>query len=107
LFYSFATESKLSIKDLAELIHLHPRTIQNYSERNKAMDPVESEHLLKIIALYMKGEAIFGNIDEFNYWLQKPFWTTKEQQKEKPADLLITPGGVSDELDRLAYGYAV
>jgi uncharacterized protein (DUF2384 family) len=62
--------------------------------------------LLKLIALYGKGEEIFGNIDEFNYWLQKPFWNIKE----KPIEWLITPGGVdlvSDELDRVSHAYVV
>jgi uncharacterized protein (DUF2384 family) len=67
---------------------------------------LESEHLLKLIALFTKGEELFGKVDEFNYWLQKPFWDSQE----KPIDWLITPGGVdliSDELERLAHGYAV
>ena len=66
--------------------------------------PVQSEHLLKLIALYDKGDQVFGNIDEFNYWLNKPFWGSSE----KPLDWLITPGGVDLvilEMDRLAYGY--
>ena len=106
LFYSFANSIKMSEKNLASLLHTHPRTISNYKEQQKNLDAVSGEHLLKLIALFIKGEQIFGNIDEFNYWLQKPFWNNME----KPMDWLITPGGVdlvSDELDRLAHGYAV
>jgi putative toxin-antitoxin system antitoxin component (TIGR02293 family) len=106
LFYSFAQSVKMSEKNLARLLHTHSRTIGNYRELQKKLDPVVSEHLLKLIALFIKGEQLFGNVDEFNYWLQKPFWNNTE----KPVDWLITPGGVdllSDELDRLAHGYAV
>ena len=88
------------------MINISSRTIHNYKEQQKPLDPVQSEHLLKLIALFGKGEDIFGNIDEFNYWLQKPFWNSKE----KPIDWLTTPGGVDlvmDELGRLSHGYAV
>lgn len=88
------------------MLNLSSRTISNYKEQQKTLDPVQSEHLLKLIALFGKGEEIFGNIDEFNYWLQKPFWIAKE----RPIDWLVTPGGVDlviDELDRLSHAYAV
>lgn len=104
IFYSFALLIKMPEKNLADLLHIHPRTISNYKDQQKTLAPVESEHLLKLISLFAKGEEIFGNIDEFNYWLQKPSWGTKD----KPADWLITPGGVdlvSVELDRLTHGY--
>lgn len=106
LFYSFAHSIKMPEKTLAQLLHTHPRTISNYREQQKKLNPIESEHLLKLIALFTKGEELFGNVDEFNYWLQKPFWDSNE----KPIDWLVTPGGVDlvcDELSRLAHGYAV
>lgn len=106
VFYSFARAVKMTEQNLATLLHLHPRTIQNRRKQQKNLDPVESEHLLKLIALFARGEELFGSVDEFNNWLHKPSWNNKE----KPIDLLITPGGtdiMSDELERLAHGYAV
>jgi len=106
LFYDLAEVMNMSEKSLAEIIHVSPRTISNYRESKKSLDPVQSEHLLKLVALYDKGEELFGNLTEFNYWLQKPFWN----EKERPIDWLVTPGGVEliiDELTRLAYGDAV
>ena len=70
------------------------------------MEPNYSEHLLKLINLFEKGEEVFGNITEFKYWLGKPFWNSSEI----PFNWLNTPGGVdlvSDELDRLAEGYPI
>ena len=68
---------------------------------------VNGEHSsLELIALYKKGEEVFGNIDAFNYWLKKPFWNNRQ----KPVDLLITSGGVDlvmEEIDKLAQGYPV
>ena len=57
-------------------------------------------------ALFNKGEEIFGSIDEFNYWLKKPFW----KSGETPMHWIITHGGVDlvmNELDRLAEGYPI
>lgn len=106
VFYSFADISHLTDTKLGKLINMHPRTIRNYSENKKTLEPIVSEHLLKLIALYGKGEEVMGNIEEFNYWLNKPFWNARE----KPVDWLVTPGGVdlvSDELDRLSQGFSV
>jgi uncharacterized protein (DUF2384 family) len=61
---------------------------------------------LKLIKLYKKGEAVFGNIDEFNYWLRKPFWNARQS----PMDWLSTPGGVDlvvKEIENIAEGYPI
>jgi putative toxin-antitoxin system antitoxin component (TIGR02293 family) len=106
IFFEFAESINMPEKKLALLINISSRTIHNYKDQQKPLEPTQSEHLLKLIALFGRGEDIFGNIEEFNYWLQKPFWNSKE----KPIDWLTTPGGVDlvmDELARLSHGYAV
>jgi putative toxin-antitoxin system antitoxin component (TIGR02293 family) len=104
VFYDFADTIKMHNKSLASILHLSPRTISNYRQNQQTLEPVQGEHLLKLIALYDKGAELFGSIDEFNYWLNKPFWN----EIEKPMDWLVTPGGVDlvmQELDSLGYGY--
>ncbi|MHB1922516.1 MAG: antitoxin Xre-like helix-turn-helix domain-containing protein [Chitinophagaceae bacterium] len=106
LFYDFAAYIQMPEKHLAALLHLSSRTISNYKAQHKRIGPIPSEHLMKLVALFGKGEEIFGNLPEFNYWLQKPFWNATE----KPMDWLYTPGGVdlvSEELDRLEHAYVV
>jgi len=106
LFYSFAEVIKMGNKSLAAILHLSSRTVSNYHQNKQTLDPVQGEHLLKLIALYDKGIEIFGSIDELNYWLNKSFWNAEE----KPVDWLVTPGGIDlvmQELDRMAYGYPV
>ena len=106
VFYDFAATIKMSEKDLAKLLNVSARTITNYDKQQKTLEPLQSEHLLKLIALFDKGEEIFGNIDEFNYWLKKPFW----KSGETPMHWIITHGGVDlvmNELDRLAEGYPI
>lgn len=103
-FYDFAAIIKMPEKNLASMINLSARTISNYKEKKKPLEPIYSEHLLKLIDLFNEGEEIFGSIDEFNYWLRKPFWDSTE----RPIDWLDTPVGVdlvSEEMDKLAQGY--
>ena len=106
IFYDFAEAIKMPEKLLAGILNLSARTISNYKGQQKVLEPVYSEHLLKLISLFEKGEEIFRNIDEFNYWLRKPFWNSQET----PLDWINTPGGVDlvmEELDKLAQGYPV
>src|SRR5688572_25109297 len=106
IFYDFAEAIKMPEKILAGILNLSARTISNYKVQQKVLEPVYSEHLLKLISLFEKGESIFRNVDEFNYWLRKPFWNSHET----PLDWIKTPGGVDlvmDELDKLAQGYPV
>lgn len=104
IFYDFAQVAGLSEKTLAGILNLSARTISNYKVQRKKLEPLYSEHLLKLIALFQKGEELFGTLNQFNQWLQKPFWNSREL----PFDWLITPGGVDllmKEMDRLAEGY--
>lgn len=106
VFYDFAQTIKIPEKNLASILNLSSRTISNHHAEEKVLKPIYSEHLLKLINLYEKGETIFGNIDEFNYWLRKPF----RIKKIIPFDLLDTSGGVDliiNELDKLAQGYPI
>ncbi|MEO7834224.1 MAG: antitoxin Xre-like helix-turn-helix domain-containing protein [Ginsengibacter sp.] len=104
VFYDFSEAIKMPIKNLASVLNLSARTISNYDQQEKLLDPIYSEHLLKLISLYEKGEQLFGNIDEFNYWLKKPLWN----KKSIPFDLIATSGGVdlvTEKLNQLAEGY--
>lgn len=106
VFYDLAQTINMPEKTLAEIINLSSRTIANYKNEEKLLEPIYSEHLLKLIGLYKKGEDIFGNVDEFNYWLRKSFWN----KNTSPYELINTPGGVDlvcEELEKLAQGYPV
>ncbi len=106
VFFQALADFKLSNQQLEALLHISSKTIQNKIEKNVSLGPVHSEHLLKLQALYLKGVELFRTVDEFNHWLNKPFWFSNE----KPADWLVTPGGIDavmDELIKMAYGDAI
>lgn len=106
LFYSLANAIKMPEKVLASILNLSPRTISNYREQEKYLDANYSEHLLKLINLYNFGKEIFGSLEEFSLWMNRPFWNSND----KPIDFVTTPGGVDlvfDEIEKLAQGYPV
>ncbi len=106
VFYELAEITGMSDKELASTINLSARTVSNYRDARRSFEPVYGEHLLKLVALYMKGEEIFGSVSEFNYWLNKPLW----KSSNKPLDWLITPGGVDlamEEIEKIAQGYPI
>ena len=106
VFFDLAGIIKMPENKLASILNLSSRTLNNYKALQKNLEPLYSEHLLKLIALFELGENVFGNITEFMYWLDKPFWNAAE----KPIDWINTPGGVdllTDELNRLSQGYPI
>ncbi|RYY57520.1 MAG: DUF2384 domain-containing protein [Chitinophagaceae bacterium] len=106
VFYLFSDSVEMPEKKLAAMLHLHPRTISNYRDSKKNLNPIEGEHLLKLIHLYSTGEEVFGSIGQFSQWLEMPSW----KKKEKPIDWLNTPGGVDlvhEEILQLSHGYPV
>ena len=106
VFYSLADAIKMPEKTLASVINLSPRTISNYRDQEKGLDPIYSEHLLKLINLYSFGKEIFGNLDEFTLWMNRPFWNSND----KPIDFISTSGGVDlvyEEIEKLAQAYPV
>lgn len=106
VFYDFAETINMPEKNLAAVINVSSRTISNYKNEEKLLEPMYSEHLLKLIHLFEKGEELFGSVDEFNYWLKKSFLNKKITHGE----LINTVGGVdliSEELEKLAQGYPV
>ena len=62
--------------------------------------------LLKNVMNYIVGKDIFGNLDEFTLWMNRPFWNSED----KPIDFISTSGGVDlvyEEIEKLAQGYPV
>lgn len=106
VFYDFAETINMPETRLAAVINISSRTISNYKNEEKLLEPMYSEHLLKLIQLFEKGEELFGSVDEFNYWLKKSFLNKKITHGE----LINTVGGVdliSEELEKLAQGYPI
>jgi putative toxin-antitoxin system antitoxin component (TIGR02293 family) len=103
-FDAFLKIANLQKNQLAAFIHATPRTIDNYRQKNGVFGRVESEQLLQLLALYKKGEEIFGDTHAFGVWLHTEAIGLGNIQ---PFDLLYTQGGINlvmEELLRIEFG---
>lgn len=94
----------LNKNQLAAFIDVTPKTIDNYRIRRNKLGRTESEQLLQLMALYKKGQEIFGNSEDFNLWLKQP---ASGLGGIVPFELLYTQGGINlvmEELLRIEYG---
>lgn len=104
VFDGLIQASALSKSQLAAFIDATPKTIDNYRLRRHKLGRIESEQLLQLMALYKKGQEIFGNSEAFNLWLKQP---ASGLGSIIPFDLLYTQGGINlvmEELLRIEYG---
>lgn len=89
---------------LAEIVDLNLKTIHKYQSQKIKFSPARSELMLKLVALYHKGVAVFGERQSFLNWLSRPAFGIDNRL---PLDLIKTSDGISlidEELDRIRYG---
>ena len=89
---------------LAGIINLSTKTLDRYKMQKKRLSPAGSELMLKLFALYRKGEDLFGNTEEFGRWIDAPAFGLNYKV---PRDLLITSTGIDlvmEELTRIEFG---
>jgi putative toxin-antitoxin system antitoxin component (TIGR02293 family) len=91
-------------EQIATLFNTSAKTITRYTQDGKTLDIVSSEHALKLIALFKKGNEIFGELEAFRRWIMKPAYGLGW---EVPAELMETSGGIElimEELYRIEFG---
>ena len=99
----------ISISDLSQILiekifTKSVKTFNNYKEKNTLFDPMVSEKLLRLFALYDKGASVFGNIDSFNKWMATPSYGLGEQVPQNLLDTITGIQLISDELGRIQHG---
>ncbi|TAE24767.1 MAG: DUF2384 domain-containing protein [Cytophagales bacterium] len=91
-------------EQLAEVFGLSLRTFQRYEREQRNVTPQDGERMLKLKALFEQGTDVFGSLESFRRWLDKPAFGLGGQL---PFLLLHTSGGmdlIMDELTRIEYG---
>lgn len=102
--FSIADTMNMHPEELADILHTTTKTLRTYRQESKKLNATTSEQALKLLAMQMKGEQVFGDANAFRRWLQKPAYGLKDQI---PFNLLKTSGGIDlvvEELDRIAHG---
>ena len=88
----------------AGMLNISSKTLDRYRKAEKRLTPSASELMLKLFTLYRKGERIFGNLDEFQKWIEEPAYGLGYKV---PKTILQTSAGIDlimDELIRIEYG---
>ena len=88
----------------ADLLDVSYKTVTRYQKEKKKLSPLQSEYILKTIALFNNGNKVFGSEEIFNQWLDKPAFGLGNKI---PRKLITTVSGINfiiDELNRIAHG---
>lgn len=104
VFDALLQVTALNKTQLAAFLDATPKTIDNYRIRQRTLGRIESEQILQLLALYKKGQEVFGSSEAFNEWLGYP---AVGLGGIKAFDLLYTAGGINlvmEELLRIEYG---
>lgn len=104
LFFSVADRTGYRREQIAEVFDTSLKTFQRYERESRNLNPQDSEKVLKIQALFDKGAEVFGSLDSFRRWMDKPAFGLGHQV---PFSLLHTSGGIDlvmDELVRIEFG---
>lgn len=103
-FFDMLEISGLSKQELSSLLDVSYKTMQRYQKEGKKLSALNSEQLLKMIALYQKAEEVFSDLSSFNRWLRKP---AHGLGGKNPLQYMQTPGGIdliTEELVRIEFG---
>lgn len=103
-FFDVVSISGINRNKLAGLMNVSLKTLLRYKQQNKKLSATKSERVLKLIALYKKGNEIFGDTLSFRRWLDKPAYGLGNMT---PIDLMHTSGGIDliqEELLRIEFG---
>jgi putative toxin-antitoxin system antitoxin component (TIGR02293 family) len=95
---------QLDANQMAGLLGITSKTFCTYQQEDRVLDATKSEQVLKLAQVVELGKEVFGDMESFNRWLQKPAYGLAGKL---PIDLFYTSGGidlVADELTRIAYG---
>jgi len=102
-FNQLQMQMGLSQKELAEMLHLSPRTVQRLRDEEK-LPAAASGHLLEIARVFKMAAEVFEDDEVARRWLRTSITALNQ---ETPLRLLDTPAGirwVSTLLGRMAYG---
>ena len=103
LYARLMETSKLSLEEMARLLHVNSRTLRRLEDSQK-LNPEMSERIIELVRLYQIGLHVFGDLSYFNQWLNAPILALG---RETPKSFLDTSFGIDivrDVLGRIENG---
>jgi len=103
LFQQIVNSSSYSLIQWSKFLHITERTIQRYKKEKRKFEPIQSERIIEIAKLQMKGIEVFGTIENFTVWMNSKIIAIGGI---KPIELLDSSFGIdmiNDELGRIKH----
>lgn len=103
-FFDVAKSAGYKNEVFAELMDSSLKTFSRYKEKNKKLSATEGEKIIKMQIMFHWGEQVFGNMEAFKQWLDKPAFGLGNRV---PFSLMKTITGIdviTNELKNIAYG---
>ena len=104
LFDEIVLSSSYTIKQWSIFLHLTERTIQRYKKENRNFESLQSERIIEIAKLQLKGKEVFGSKEYFEEWMNSKIIALGNI---RPIELLDSSFGIDmlmDELGRIEHG---
>lgn len=104
LFEDIVKSNSYTIKEWSKFLHLTERTIQRYKKEKRKFEPLQSERIIEISKLQLKGIEIFGSKINFEEWMNSKIIALGNI---RPIELLDSSFGIEmlmDELGRIEHG---
>ncbi len=96
-------ETRLTLEEMSEFIHISPRTIQRREYRQHLSSEI-SEKVLLIRNLYSRGARTFGSAEVFINWMNTPNYSFDGKIPKSYLDTFSGIEFIKQELGRLEYG---
>lgn len=104
LFEDIVRSSSYTIKEWSKFLHLTERTIQRYKKENRKFESLQTERIIEIAKLQLKGIEVFGSKSYFEEWMNSKVIALGNI---RPIELLDSSFGIEmlmDELGRIEHG---
>ncbi len=104
VFDKIQDKSPLTIEEWASFMMVSPKLIQRYKTDNTRFKPAQTEKILAITEVLLKGIEVFGSYEKFHHWLDI---ANMALGNIEPISLIHTSYGkdiVMSELIRIEHG---
>ncbi len=104
LFEEIVQSNPYSIKQWSKFLHITERTIQRYKKEKRKFESLQSDRIIEIAKLQLKGKEVFGSKSNFGEWMNSKIIALGNI---RPVELLDSSFGIEmlmDELGRIEHG---
>jgi len=100
-----ATDFDLSVKDMAGVLDVTPKTFSRWKGRENAMSEQQADRMLILKSIFDLGRTVLGSDANVKKWIREPVFSLDGQT---PLSLLKTESGrrrVESVLHQIEYGF--